>query len=75
MGKREDVLFVTLRFFDEDWNVMDDLELRNVPFREGVRIMEEFRRRGDGDHVRMELTEQAGRPVEYVTGEVTLGEI
>ena len=75
MAKRQSPLFITLRFFDDDWNAMDELEKRNVPFERAIEIMDEFRRNGHGDKVKMELTEQAGCPVEYVTGEVTLGEV
>jgi len=75
MRVKESPLFVTLRWFDDDWNPIDELEMRNVPFHQGVKIMHDFRENVEGDCSPLALTEEIGRPVAFVTGEVTLGEI
>jgi hypothetical protein len=75
MGKRKSPLFVTLRFFDDDWNPIDALEMRNVEFDVGVEIMRQFRDAVEGDCHPLTLSEEIGIGVTYVTGEVTLGKV
>ena len=75
MAKRKSELRLQLRFFDEDWNYIEELDIRNAEFEAGIIIMDEFRDPEEGVNLRLELTEECGRPVAFVSGEVTLGEV
>jgi hypothetical protein len=68
-------LFIQIRFFDEDWTPLDQLEIKNADFKAGIIIMDEFRDPEKGQNLRLELTEECGRPVAHCTGEVTLGKV